>query len=408
MNSERIYQFIFSFGSAVTTALSPTLPYILLCTVAVLADCFTAWQLDKRVRKTYPDKTSKNSGKFKSSHFGSVLITLLQVYLLLIFAHFLHVYVTGSLPFNALKLAAGLVIGWQLWSCLENMSSCNGAKWAMVLQQIMVDKTARHFDIDPAVLEGLTGRRPEHLGDGTGEPMNNGRQRPSAFMATTLKPKPVVILGTAHGSNVPGKCSPDGKFREYRFSRDVIALLKPKLESLGYLVFVDMPSDEVPSPQNTELSLRCRYVNGICAKFGKDNCVYVSIHVNAAGADGKWHLAGGWCCYTSNGRTKADTLAECFYDAAITNLHSYIAYMDEGKHRGEYTEKQNPFRMDRSDGDRDLEADFYVLRHTNCAAVLTENLFQDNRADVEFLSSQAGKEAIAALHLDAIKSLFAK
>ena len=177
MNTERLYQIIFSMGSAVATALSPTLPYILLCTAAVLADCFTAWQLDKRVRIAYPEQTSKNSGKFKSSHFGSVLVTLLQVYLLLIFAHFLHVYVTESLSFNALKLAAGLVIGWQLWSCLENMSSCNGAKWATVLQQIMVDKTARHFDIDPAVLHDLTGRRPDHGKEQEGTPMNNGRTR---------------------------------------------------------------------------------------------------------------------------------------------------------------------------------------------------------------------------------------
>ncbi len=388
MNSERIYQLIFSFGSAVATALSPTLPYILLCTVAVLADCFTAWQLDKRVRKTYPDKTSKNSGKFKSSHFGSVLITLLQVYLLLIFAHFLHVYVTESLPFNALKLAAGLVIGWQLWSCLENMSSCNGAKWAMVLQQIMVDKTARHFDIDPAVLEGLTGRRPEHLGDGTGEPMNNGRQRPSAFMATTLKPKQVVILGTAHGSNVPGKCSPDKKFREFRFSRDVIALLKPKLEALGYLVFVDMPADEVPSPQGTELSLRCRYVNGICKKFGKDNCIYVSIHVNAAGSDGQWHDARGFAVYVARSCSAASKrLARTICDLAIS--------------RGLRGNRAVP-------SEHYWQANFYVLRNTACPAVLTENLFQDNRADVEFLSSQAGKEAVATLHLDAIKSFFAE
>ena len=55
-----------------------------------------------------------------------------------------------------------------------------------------------------------------------------------------------------------------------------------------------------------------------------------------------------------------------------------------------------------------VQKNLYVLRNTACPAVLTENLFQDNRADVEFLSSQAGKEAIAALHLDAIKSLFAK
>ncbi len=388
MNTERIYQIIFSVGSAVATALSPTLPYILLCTAAVLADCFTAWQLDKRVRKAYPEKTSKNSGKFKSSHFGSVLITLLQVYLLLIFAHFLHVYVTESLPFNALKLAAGLVIGWQVWSCLENMSSCNGAKWAMVLQQIMVDKTARHFDIDPALLQDLAGRRPEHLGDGLGCPMNNGRPRPTMFMATNLEPKPVVILGTAHGCNVPGKCSLDGKFREYKFSREVINLLRPRLEAAGFTVFVDMPAEEVPRPQDSELALRCKFVNGICSRFGKENCVYVSIHVNAAGSDGKWHDARGFAVYVARSCSAASKrLAKTICDLAIS--------------RGLRGNRSIP-------SEHYWQANFYVLRNTACPAILTENLFQDNRADVEFLSSQAGKEAIATLHLDAIKQHFAK
>lgn len=64
------------------------------------------------------------------------------------FAYFLHMYVTDSLNFNAMKLAAGLVIGWEIWSSLENESSCNGKKWAKLLQEIMVDKTERHFDID--------------------------------------------------------------------------------------------------------------------------------------------------------------------------------------------------------------------------------------------------------------------
>lgn len=77
------------------------------------------------------------------------------------------------------------------------------------------------------------------------------------MQTATNNPK-VVILGTAHGSNVPGKRSPDGKFREYKFSREVIAMLRPRLEAHGYTVFVDMPSDEVPRPGSTELSLRCR------------------------------------------------------------------------------------------------------------------------------------------------------
>ena len=30
-----------------------------------------------------------------------------------------------------------------------------------------------------------------------------------------------IILGTAHQKSIPGKGSPDGKFREYKYSREV-------------------------------------------------------------------------------------------------------------------------------------------------------------------------------------------
>ena len=36
--------------------------------------------------------------------------------------------------------------------------------------------------------------------------------------------------------------------------------------------------------------------------------------------------------------------------------------------------------------------------------VLTENLFQDNKDDVDFLLSDKGKEAIVKLHVDGIVS----
>ena len=73
----------------------------------------------------------------------------------------------------------------------------------------------------------------------------------------------VVILGTAHGINTPGKCSPDKKFREYKFSREVINILKPKLEALGLTVYIDIPQDEVPRPAGSELAKRCRIVNAL-------------------------------------------------------------------------------------------------------------------------------------------------
>ncbi len=59
-------------------------------------------------------------------------------------------------------------------------------------------------------------------------------------------------------------------------------------------------------------------------------------------------------------------------------------------------------RTDYTDGDPDLEADFYILRHTACPAVLTENLFMDNPADCAFLLSEEGQQSIADLHVDGI------
>ena len=196
----------------------------------------------------------------------------------------------------------------------------------------------------------------------------------------------IIILGTAHGVNVPGKCSPDKRLREYKFSREVINDLAPELEAHGFTVYIDNPQDEVPRPQATELSTRCKFVNRICAKHGKDNCRYVSIHVNAAGSDGRWHDARGFCVYVARSCSEASKrLAKTFCDLAISR----------------------DLRGNRSVPSAHYwQANFYVLRNTACPAVLTENLFQDNRADVDFLTSAAGKAAIVKLHLDAILKHF--
>jgi N-acetylmuramoyl-L-alanine amidase len=130
--------------------------------------------------------------------------------------------------------------------------------------------------------------------------------------------------------------------------------------------------------------------------------LYVSIHVNAAGSDGKWHTAGGFSVYTSKGKTKSDNLAECIYSRASKCLSSYVVLLEQGKKVGFYDQSQKAFRMDVSDGDKDLEADFYVLKNTNCPAVLVECMFQDNKSDVEFLLSDVGKHSIERTLLEGI------
>ena len=49
----------------------------------------------------------------------------------------------------------------------------------------------------------------------------------------------IVILGTAHLGTTPGKCSPDGKFRECIHSREIVGRIKSELQKKGVTVFVD-------------------------------------------------------------------------------------------------------------------------------------------------------------------------
>ena len=218
------------------------------------------------------------------------------------------------------------------------------------------------------------------------------------------KDKIKIILGTAHLGTTPGKCSPDKKFREAVYSREIVEDIKYSLHGLGYAVLVDYPdlmpnnwikSNIAKTEQNRELAWRVNYVNDIAKKYGKNNCLYVSIHVNGAGNGSSWMNARGWSAYTSPGNTKSDLLAEDLYWAAKNRLQEYSKTFDPAG-------KQKPIRTDLSDGDSDMEGRLYVLVNTICPAVLTENLFQDNKEDVKFLQSDAGKFAITRIHVEGI------
>lgn len=211
-----------------------------------------------------------------------------------------------------------------------------------------------------------------------------------------------ILIDNGHGCNTAGKASPDGSLREYAYTREIARRLHDKLNSNGYdSTLIVTEETDVP------LGERCRRVNRYCTEYGAKNCLFVSIHVNAA-ASGRWANAGGWSCYTSPGKTNADALAECLYDAAETELKHYAVMMEQGKMIGEYSAKQKAIRMDKSDGDKDIEENFYVLKHTVCPAVLTENLFMDNQMDVRFLKFEEGKNAIVNIHYRGIVNYLKK
>lgn len=205
-----------------------------------------------------------------------------------------------------------------------------------------------------------------------------------------------ILIDNGHGSNTPGKCSPDKSLREFAYAREIAGMVVDDLKSKGY-------DAERLVPETTDIPLaeRARRVNEWCGKLGTQNVILVSIHCNAAG-NGSWLGAGGWCAYTSPGQTKADKLATSLYDAAEISLAKYKEVFPVLKTKGAYGSNQKPIRTDYSDGDPDFEARFYILMKTKCPAVLTESLFQDNKADVAFLLSDEGKGAITQLHVEGI------
>ena len=194
-----------------------------------------------------------------------------------------------------------------------------------------------------------------------------------------------ILLDNGHGIDTPGKRSPDGHFREYAYNRYLAFLIRERLLALGLDAQL-----VVPEREDISLKERCRRVNVICRQLGNDQVILLSIHVNAAGNGQNWLDARGWSCFTTRGKTKADALATCLYEAAKNHLPGM------------------KIRTDFSDGDPDIEKDFYIIRHSSCPAVLTENLFMDNREDVAFLESEEGARAIVNLHVDGILQYLSK
>ena len=181
----------------------------------------------------------------------------------------------------------------------------------------------------------------------------------------------IILIDPGHGIDTPGKRSPDGKFLEYLWNRQIADLLLDRFMIMGINA-----SLVVTETNDISLATRVQRVNRVCSKVGASNVILLSIHSNAAGDGSKWMSAQGWSCYTSKGDTKSDVIAECLYDAFET----------------EFADRK--IRKDMSDGDRDWEENFYVLQKSKCPAVLLENFFYDDRNECAWLLKDETKERI--------------
>ncbi|MEG2063538.1 MAG: N-acetylmuramoyl-L-alanine amidase [Alistipes sp.] len=185
-----------------------------------------------------------------------------------------------------------------------------------------------------------------------------------------------ILLDNGHGQETPGKRSPvwaDGsQLFEFEFNRDIVHRIALMLSQKGITVDIIVPElTDVP------LYVRANRINHICSVNGAKNCLLLSVHANAGGGT-------GWEVWTSIGQTAADDYAEIFYRRAQVALPEW------------------PKRSNITDGDHDKEADFAILKKTQCPAVLTENFFMDTERDCRFILSAAGRDRIARMHVDAL------
>lgn len=197
-----------------------------------------------------------------------------------------------------------------------------------------------------------------------------------------------ILLDNGHASSTPGKRMqlPNGEyFFEYEFNRDVVKRIANKLKSLGipYEILVPEVNEDIA------LSTRAARANKFCEKYGAGNCFFISVHSNAYGDGITFTAAKGWSVFTTKGSTNSDKFATVLYDIASEILPKY----------------NMSTRAQWDDGDPDYEENFTVIYKTHCPAVLTENLFFTNKEEVSWLMTDEGREAIADIHVEAIKRI---
>lgn len=186
-----------------------------------------------------------------------------------------------------------------------------------------------------------------------------------------------VLIDNGHGVNTEGKHSPDGRLREYAYTREIANRVVNDLKASG-LDAIRIVPEETDIP----LEERVARANKYYAESG-NQAILVSIHCNAAGNGSTWLNARGWSVFVApNASQNSKRLATALADVA--------------------EKKGVTVRIETSNRNYWV-ANFCICRDTLCPAVLVENFFMDNEDDVNFLLSEKGKQCVTDIIVEGIK-----
>lgn len=174
-----------------------------------------------------------------------------------------------------------------------------------------------------------------------------------------------AILDAGHCHATAGKRSPGGALMEWEFNNSMQYRVKKRLEELGVTVYLVNPDPQKGS--EVSLKARCDRANSYYKSKGKPaDTIFVSLHANASG--NTWSNARGVETFTTSGcSSKSDRAAKFVND----QIYADVKAVDSGfKNRG------------------CKKASYYVIKNTNCPAILVEYEFYSNKDGVNLLKNR--------------------
>jgi len=215
--------------------------------------------------------------------------------------------------------------------------------------------------------------------------------------------KYIWLIDEGHGGLDNGHyTTPQNKSKQYTFNPvdgetlniyegEINRAIGRKLKAMLNLAKIDNFS-MAHAVDDTPLSERVETADRLYHQYktdGEKYCIYISLHSNKITDDiaGPSRTANGFIIFTSRGQTKSDLIADIFINRYKQDAERW------------------PMRKDFADGDADQEADFYVLRKTDCPAILIENLFYDEINQAKYLASEKGQDRIATIIFNAIEDV---
>lgn len=196
-----------------------------------------------------------------------------------------------------------------------------------------------------------------------------------------------ILVDPGHGGIInnkyatPGKRSPkfdDGNVLYEGVNNRLLAKeLISEMKNKGFDAV-----DIVNSEQDVSLTTRVTRAN---TANNLKPCIYLSLHSDGAGNGIVWHSASGMSVYTSKGETQSDPLATLIINELKLNFGNEVKW-----------------RTDMTDLDPDKEENFYVLKYTNCIAVLCELGFHTNKEEAKAMQTPEYRKKVIKSLIDAI------